>query len=415
MNIFSQYKGLRRENYILFLGRMVTNMGSMIWPVLTLVLNQKLGMSATGISLFTIISGIIILPVGIIGGKLADKYNKKNIIVIADAISIIFFIVAAILPLTLTSVVLLLIGSAFQQLEQPAYNALIADITTTKDRERAYSLSYLGANLGLVASPTIAGLLMKNYLWLSFIISGLAIGCSTVLILIFVKNITPATDEDEADEYQQADDKASVWKILWDNKLIMFYIFVMGIFWATYSEWGYLMPLDLGRVHGDNGAVIYGTITSINCIVVVIMTPLLTRMFENVTKTVQTFVGNLFLLAGFVVFLLFIGHIPFYYVAIILFTLGEILVTIVSSAYISERIPASHRGRINGAQTFLQNFLYGGIMLLTGVIYDNMGSVRAWILTFVLLGFVALGTIYLIFRDKKVYPMLYKKGDTYEI
>ena len=43
MHFFSQYRGLRRENYVLFFGRIVTNMGSMVWPMLTMILNQKLG------------------------------------------------------------------------------------------------------------------------------------------------------------------------------------------------------------------------------------------------------------------------------------------------------------------------------------------------------------------------------------
>ena len=101
MNLFAQYRGLRRENYILCLGRMVTNMGAMVWPVMTLILNQKLGMNATEISLFTILSGVAVLPAGIIGGKLADKSNKKMIIVYADAISILFFLIAAFMPLSI--------------------------------------------------------------------------------------------------------------------------------------------------------------------------------------------------------------------------------------------------------------------------------------------------------------------------
>ncbi len=36
MHFFSQYRGLRRENYVLFFGRIVTNMGSMVWPMLTI-------------------------------------------------------------------------------------------------------------------------------------------------------------------------------------------------------------------------------------------------------------------------------------------------------------------------------------------------------------------------------------------
>lgn len=164
MHFFSQYKGLRKENYILFLGRIVTNLGSMVWPVLTLILNQKLGMSATGVALVTIVSGILLLPAGLMGGRLADKYNKRNCIIICDLISIFFYIICAVIPLSYVTIALIIVAAACQSMEYPAYNALIADITYTKDRERAFSLQYLGANIGLIASPTIAGILFKNYL-----------------------------------------------------------------------------------------------------------------------------------------------------------------------------------------------------------------------------------------------------------
>ena len=408
MNIFAQYKGLRKENYILFLGRMVTNMGAMVWPVMTLILNQKLGMNATDISLFTIISGVVILPVGIIGGKLADRFNKKMIIVYADAVSIVFFLIAAFTPLTIKTVVMMVIASAFQNLEHPAYMALIADMTSTKDRERAFSLSYLGANLGLVASPTIAGILFENYLWLSFLICGIAIGCSTLLILFFVRDTSVEVGEEASEEYQKAEGDASVWKIFKENKLILLYVIIMGLFWTVYSEWGYMIPLDLGRVHGEQGALIYGTITSVNCIVVVVLTPILTKLFEKVTKTVQTFIGTLLIPVGFFIFLVSLGHVPFYYVAITLFTIGEIAVTIVSGAYITERIPSTHRGRINGVQTFLQNTMYGVAIYFTGVLYDNFSNVWAWVLIFVLGILVSIGCLYLIFADKKTYAKLYE-------
>ncbi|MGN0170831.1 MAG: MFS transporter [Lachnospiraceae bacterium] len=408
MNIFTQYKGLRKENYILCLGRMVTNMGAMVWPVMTLILNQKLGMNATEISLIEILSGVVILPLGIIGGKLADRFNKKMIIVYADAVSILFFLAAAFIPLTIKTVVLMVVASAFQSLEQPAYSSLIADITSTKDRERAYSLAYLGANLGLVASPTIAGILFQNYLWLSFLICGAAIGCSTLLILFFVKDISVEVGEDPSEEYQKADEKASVWQIFRENKLVLFYVLVMGLFWTVYSEWGYVIPLDLGRIHGEGGALIFGTITSVNCIVVVVLTPVLTRLFAKVRKTVQTFIGSLLIPCGFLIFLLFLGKIPFYYVSIVLFTMGEIAVTVVSDAYITERVPASHRGRINGVRGFLQNMMYGVVIFFTGILYDGYGSRWAWAFIFLLGFLVVLGCLYLIYKDKAVYSKLYE-------
>lgn len=56
--MFGQYRGLRRELYILFWGKAATNMGAMIWPMLTLILSNKLGMNAQEIAKITIAMGV---------------------------------------------------------------------------------------------------------------------------------------------------------------------------------------------------------------------------------------------------------------------------------------------------------------------------------------------------------------------
>ena len=47
LKFLEQYKHLGKEIYILFWGRIVTSMGSLIWPLLTLILENKLGYDAT--------------------------------------------------------------------------------------------------------------------------------------------------------------------------------------------------------------------------------------------------------------------------------------------------------------------------------------------------------------------------------
>ncbi|MBO4832367.1 MAG: MFS transporter [Oscillospiraceae bacterium] len=153
MRLFDQYKNLRRENYVLFFGRVVTNLGAMVWPMLTLIMNQKMGMSASTVAVVMVVSGIVLLPVSILGGRLADRYDKKMLIVVCDTISVVFYIICGIVPLSYITIVLMVLAAACQSAEGPAYDALIADITLTEDRERAYSLQYLGANLGLSSRP----------------------------------------------------------------------------------------------------------------------------------------------------------------------------------------------------------------------------------------------------------------------
>lgn len=412
MHFFSQYRGLRRENYVLFFGRIVTNMGSMVWPMLTMILNQKLGMSAGNIAILTAVTGIIMMPANLLGGKLADHLNKKNIIIVGDIVSVVCYIICGCIPLGMGTIALMLVAGLFQSIEGPAYNAMIADITPLEDRDKAYSLQYWGANLGLVLSPTLSGLLFKNYLWLAFIISGVAIGCSTVLIWFFVRDITPVEQTGSRAEYQRARDGESIFAILRQNPTVVLYLVAAALCSAAYNQYSYLMPLDLGRIHGENGAVIYGTISSLNCIAVVMFTPIITRWFRRMIDTKKLLTGRLLFLAGYVMFMVFLGIIPMYYAAMLVFTWGEIFNTLAEGPYLSARTPASHRGRINSVSSVFYTILLGVFNIVEGKTYDVFGSGAAWGMTLGALSISIVLSFWLIFRDRVRYPRLYEENAT---
>ncbi|MBO4458439.1 MAG: hypothetical protein J5802_12035 [Butyrivibrio sp.] len=111
--LFTQYKGLKRENYILFIGRIVTNLGAMIWPMMTMILNKKIGLNATQTAYFTILFGIAFLPANIIGGQIADKFNKKWVIVFCDIVSITLYIICAFMPISMYSMCVVMLGALF--------------------------------------------------------------------------------------------------------------------------------------------------------------------------------------------------------------------------------------------------------------------------------------------------------------
>lgn len=408
MNLFRQYRGLRREIYILSFGRTVTNLGSMVWPVMTMILSQKLGLSAAEISYYFVGSSLIMLPVNLIGGRLADRFNKKWIIVICDCVSIASYLICAAIPLGIGTIFLFVFAGIFQSMEYSSYDALFADLSTTKDRERAYSLEYLGGNLGLVLSPTIAGLLFRDYLWLSFLISGFSIALSTVMIAFLIRDVTPVEDTGEEAEYQKTQSGASVRTILKENPLILLYLLCGTLYSAAYGQYNFIMPLDMAAVHGDAGAVIFGTVSSLNCITVVLFTPLITRLFSRVRDTGKMLAGRLLLFAGYLIFLLLLGFIPGYYLAMLVFTWGEIFDAISSGPYVSSRIPASHRGRINGLMSVAYAAITGGVDLVVGQLYDRAGSVWAWGLILAITLAASTAAVVLKAADKKAYPKLYQ-------
>ncbi|MBO4331275.1 MAG: MFS transporter [Oscillospiraceae bacterium] len=407
MTLLNQYRGLRREIYVLAFGRMVTSLGSMIWPVMTMILSRKLGLSATEISYFFVGSSVIMLPASLIGGRLADRVNKKWLIVFCDGVSIICYFICAVIPLGIGTILLFVLAGALQSVEYPAYDALFADLSTTKDRERAYSLDYLGNNLGLVLSPTIAGLLFKNYLWLSFLISGVSIALSTVLIATRVKDITPVEDHSEEAEYQKKKDGASVFAIFRGNPLLLIYLLCGTLYSAAYGEYNFIMPLDMAAVHGDAGAVIFGTVSSLNCITVVIFTPIITKLFVKMRDTGKMLTGRLLVFAGYMVFLLLLGFVPGYYLAMLVFTWGEIFDVLSNGPYISTRIPSSHRGRINGLMSVVYTVVTGGVDLAVGRLYDRSGSTWTWVLILAVTLASVAATVVLKTLDRKAYPKLY--------
>ena len=404
MRLFSQYKGLKRDNYILFFGRIVTNLGAMVRPMMTMILNQKLGMTASQTALFLITTGIVFLPANLWGGQLADKFNKKKLIIVCDIASVILYIVSGFIPLSRFSLYVLLAGSLFQTLEGPAYKALVADITPADKREKAFSLLYLGGNIGYILSPTLGGLLFNNYLWLGFLISGLSIAVSTVLIAVFVKDPGTSSEKETKADENQNEQKIGIAGIIRRSATLIIFIIALSFYDGGYTQFGYLMPLDISSAFPENGSVIYGTVTSVNCIIVVLFTPVITMLMEKISLARKFSTGTFVQMLSFVSFLLSYGFIPGYYISIALFTIGEILVTTSVGAFLSERVPASYRGRIYGVTSFTSAFMSGIVEWNSGWIFDSLGSAYAWGFTIAMSLVATITSFILIFVDRKEFP-----------
>jgi len=348
-------------------------------------------------------------PFYLLGGKLADKYNKKHIIVTFDLIGNSLYFVCAVLPISMTTLYLLAIASVFQSMEQPAYDALIADLTTYKDRERAYSLNYLAMNLGLVMAPMIGGILFNNYLNLSFFINGLADISSTLLLLLFIKNVkNTVRDSKTVNEYEKGE-SGSIFKVFSERKLFFLLFIISGIAAMIYNQFNFLMPLHMEEAFRGSGAFKFGILASINAVVVVIGTPIVTKKFSGVTDVRIMYFGQLLESLGLAFFIFVNRYFVVAVVGIIIFTIGEIFGSISKTPYLTKRIPETHRGRVlsitnscAGLIGILSNYVIG--ILIDYYTFRTVWSIVAAIGLFTMI----LYSIYLR-MDKKAYPGLYSE------
>ncbi len=342
-NIFKQYKGLRREMYVLFYGRIVTNMGSLIWPMLTLILTNKLGKSAQETATIIMIMYALQLPGTVIGGKLADRFNKRNIIIVCDLITVTCYILCAFVEMSMTLIALFFVAGMFASFEHPSYDALVADLSTSAQRERAYSLSYLGGNLGLVLAPTLGGLLFENHLNIAFLITGITTLSSTVLIFLLIKDVSRSRDDAPGNYEGDAERGVSSLSVLKKRPVVLLFFVCIALGSLVYSQFNFLIPINLEKLYAARGAVLFGTLTSLNCVVVVIGTPLVTTWFSHVREAGKIIIGEVLITLGLSMYIFIQGSIPLYYVSMFVFTIGEIFSTLGKQPFLMKRTADASR------------------------------------------------------------------------
>lgn len=403
--LFGMYAGLRKEIYILCFGRFVTAMGSLIWPMLTLILKSKLGFNAEQVANWFLIFGILQIPFGLAGGKITDRFNKRNIILFFDLLSVVLYLLTAMLPLSVGSLVIYFVGSLFQHMEWPAYDSMIAEMTGDKDRQKAYSLQYLASNLGVVFAPTLGGFLFNDYLWLSFVICGLAVLSSTVLIFLFIPKTQVKVKNTNTYEKNE---EGNLMQMLLGRKIILAYIVVGCVAHMVYSQFNYLLPIQMDEMFSENGAKLFGMLTSVNGAVVIIFTPLLTQFTLKWTDLKRVKLGIVIQSLGICSYYFFHDELVFYFLMMVVFTIGEVLHTLGNSPYISKRIPSSHRGRfvsINNIFISLSSTVGNTIVGKIIVFYTFR---EGWILVFCVAVLLIIGLSMFSKFDKKRFGLLYE-------
>ena len=376
--LWSPYMGLPREIYIIFLSRMVNALGMFIFPLFTLILNKKIGLSQSETGYWIMILGLVFIPSTMIGGKIADHFGRKKPIVIFETIGALLYIVCGFMPAGIEQVYVVLTACFFFGLAEPAQNAIMADLTTPENREGAFSLSYMGFNLGFAIGPILGGLLFELdlYHWI-FWGDAATLIVSILLIAFFVPETFGHHEDIESDDRElEKSVSGSTWSVLKSRPILIWFSIVLLAYNFAYAQWGYLLPLHTVQNFSD-GALFYGLLASVNGVVVIVFTPLLTKMISGKSDLDKNFLGGILYLIGFGAFGFVSGKWMFILCCFI-FTLGEIVVTISFMPFLANRTPASHRGRINAVVPLIMGIGRSMGPLLMGYIIEASTIETGW-------------------------------------
>lgn len=358
--------------------------GALIFPFLSLYLTAKfdIGMTQVG-TLFAIIS-IASFFGSMLGGALTDRFGRRKLMMfglIASATSTLGLGLANDMRIIYIGAVLV---GLLSDIGHPATQAMMADILPENQRLEGFGILRVVANLAVTIGPAIGGIIAgESFLWL-FIIDAAA-SILTALIVLF---ILPETQPQFTETHKQPSmlETFKGYRVAFNDKLFMSFLVVTALSTLVYMQMNSTLSVFLRDNHGVSTQN-FGFIISMNAGMVVLLQFWITRKISKYKPMILMTVGTFFYAVGFAMYG-FVATYPLFLLAMVIITIGEMVVSPTSNALVASLAPEEMRGRYMAVMGF--SWIIPSMIgpLGAGLIMDNFNPNWVWYLCGIL-GLVA--------------------------
>ncbi len=362
---------------VLTLATFIDMLGSfLLYPFYALYITERFGVGMIEVGfLFSTLSVGNILG-GVIGGALADKYGRRAMIlfglVVSGIGSIFMGLVNNLNLFYLLSAFLGLIGN----FGGPARQAMVADLLPKEKQAEGFGILRVAFNLSAVIGPLLGGFLATQSYLILFISDAVSSIITAVIVYVVIPETKPQKKEDEPEE--------TVMKTLIGYKEVvkdwkfMLFLSVSAITVLVYMQMNSTLSVFLRDVHGFP-AQSFGLLLSMNAGMVVVGQLWLTRKISKYDPMKMMAFGSIFLMIGFGMYG-FISEIYLFFIAMVIITVGEMIVYPIGQSTAASFAPEDKRGRYMAVYSFqwaIPN-LFG--VLAAGLIMENIGPNWVWYL-----------------------------------
>jgi MFS family permease len=331
---------------VLFAGTFINRFGTFVWPFLTIYLTRQ-GHSLTDAAWAVSGLGAGAILGNAAGGWLSDHIGRRNTIVLgtfSTAVAMLLLYGAESLAAVIACTMLV---GATSGSYHPAASALIVDIVPNALRVRAYSAFRLAANAGFACGASVGGLLANHSLFWLFGGDALTTASYGVIALLWLPHgLRGQTKNAPWSAAFAALKRDTVFQALWIASFCSSMIFAQ--FGSTYS----LHIMREGLTFDGFGfhlapEIIYGLLLAWNGVLVVFTELPLTSLTLRFDPRRTMALGYVLLGAGFGLNA-WCHSIATLWLAMTVFTLGEMISSPMASAFVARLAPERMRGRYMG-------------------------------------------------------------------
>ena len=368
-----------RAVIVLIIGGFIQSVGnSLMWPLNSLFMHTVLGRTLTEAGTLLAIQAAVSLLGQFMSGFLADRFGPKRIMIIGLVGAVLSVGAIGIFPVwRVYAPAFVLFGLAQAFIFVPLY-ALIHAVWPEGGR-RGFNLLYVSNNAGVAVGTAIGGMIAQVSFRLIFSLNAVAFLIYLLLVIIGVSernapiHLIPPLQQTE--------------RLTKDKGFKVLLALGGGIFfvWGAYIQLVTILPVVMNQL--GFSLVSYSVLWTLNGIFVVTLQPIINWVIHAWAQSFkrQFYLASVLLTIGYVILL---GKFPYtsYIFAMLILTLGEMLILPAVPAAAAQLAPPGKKGAYQG---IIGGATSGGRMvgpLLGGMMYDFGGGSSVWGLAIIFMG-----------------------------
>jgi MFS family permease len=340
--ITATYQEFSPKFWVLVGANFIDRIGStLIFPFFALYVTQHfdVGMTQAGILLAIFsVSGFI---GSMFGGALTDKFGRRGMVLFGLVFSALSSVAMGLVNELIVFYGLAVVVGLLSNIAGPARQAMIADILPEEQRSEGFGIMRVVTNLAWIVGPSIGGLLAARSYLLLFVLDAIL----SLITAVIVYKLIPET-KPEATEAQKQESILTTlvgYRQVAADKIYMLFLLVSMFMLIAYQQIYNTLSVYLRDVH-DLSTQRYGLLMSLNASLVVILQIWIARRIKQSPPMLMMALGTLFYMVGLTMYG-FVANYSLFVMAMLIITVGEMIVMPVGQTLVANFAPADMRGR----------------------------------------------------------------------
>ena len=386
------YREYQRSFWILVGASFIDRLGgALLFPFFALYITKKFNVGMTEVGVLFALFSVSSFVGSFLGGALTDRVGRRRMLIFGLLASSFSTLLMGFIESLQVFYLLALLSGIFTDVAGPAHQAMVADLVPEQKRAEGYGILRVTFNLAVVIGPAIGGFLAAQSFQLLFVIDAVISTITAGIVYAFLHETKPKARSGAKPETMGATFKG-YGRVLRDVTFMLF-VFMCILMGLVYMNMNTTLGVYLRDVYAvpESG---YGALLSLNALMVVLLQIPITRRIADRPPLLMMAVGTALYTIGFSMYG-FVSVRELFILAMVIITVGEMIVSPVSQSLTARFAPEDMRGRymaIFGISWGIP-FMIGP--LLAGLIMDNLNPNLLWYVAGIIGMLAVLGFLYL--------------------